>query len=465
MAPPFYDYTNFKSAIFDEGALTCCDFCDRDDAQLRCNGCHEALYCSENCRTQDRPQHEMLCASAKDYFDNSKRPPNHIRGIIFHLDSKAPSFVWLNKECWPLSVAQAFDMDVKNLLPPNDNRFGIVHRKLAHGILEYHGRNSTRPELQRFNRSIAALSRPGLLPFYYCNFLYCGFVANHSDNTIIPQDASMKDFRAVTDFVQNSASDFVIANDSRFPGKWLSKNSDHEYRMRVATKISCEADIQRLSSMREAKTWPLVEDVFTVHCSQSDAGSPLFLAGLAGLPWEFKASSAAHLADDGKRNYAGRIFAASTITDEKGERVWSTKPNSGTLYIFNSNSAPIHPDHVLAFYDFAESQLKQISEHQCSVRLSLSPGREQARVSLDELKKWFTRKRFEAYWGQWCFQRERSCTYGHDYRGLVRGPVFSPQPPWHPYAFVEKELDRASSDSTFEDLRQILLRLSNSFKW
>ncbi|XXH05324.1 hypothetical protein Hte_011749 [Hypoxylon texense] len=287
MATACYDHSGFdrkyfKTAINNVRALGYCDFCDKEDARLRCDGCHEALYCSEKCQKRDRPQHEMLCASARDHFNrDSGRPPNHIRGIIFPIDATAPSFVWLSKENWPLSVAQV-------------------------------------------------------------------------------------------------------------------------------------------------------------------------------------------LVDDEKRNYAGRIFSVTRVEHFTEKHVWATVPNSGTLYVSNKDGAPIHPDHVLAFYDFAESQLKQLSEQQLCIGSMSFPRYEKLEIAQDELKKWFTRERFETFWSKWVWQPERACKYDHNDGGIAWYPgqplIKSQIVAWHPYAFVGRSWLEPSSDSVFGPLRMSFLRLSMSFR-
>lgn len=358
-------------------------------------------------------------------------------------------------------------MDVKNLHPPKDVHDDILHRTLAHGILEYDDTHSTPSEYQQFNQSVAALSRPGLLPFHYCTFLYCGFVTDESVKTITPQDATMKDFRAIIDSVQYRISNSIVANHARYPGKWISENLGHEHRMWSTVKINCEGDIQCLSSMTKAKSWALVEDVLTSHCSISEPRLPVFLAQLAGLPWVFEIAPADHYTEGEKMNYAGRIFAAENIMRFKDKHVWATVLDSGTLYISNKDGAPIHPDHVLAFYDFAESQMEHLSENKSYVNPITLPGCEKLQIPKGELKRWFTRERFEAYWAKWVWQPGRACTYDHNDGGLdwyPCQPLIKSQAAWHPYAFVGRVWLQPWSDSVFESLRKSFFRLSKSFR-
>ncbi|KAI6082269.1 hypothetical protein F4821DRAFT_247466 [Hypoxylon rubiginosum] len=290
-----YDHLDMEAAAYKKKALTRCDYCDKQNAKIKCDECHEARYCSEDCQTDDRPHHELICASAKK-FNDSTRPADHIRAIKFSIDSAVPSFLWLDTKMWPSSVAEAFCMDsMDELNPPEDINMCLWNRQLAHGILQYGDSNVMSEELQqlspsealqRFNRSIAKLARPSLLPFHYSNYIYCGFVPGPpGGDPITVQDASMKDFRAVVDWLVTFAADASIPNFHRYPGKWYSKYRHDDWRLWPAVKVNCEADLQRLSSMTTAGTWPVVEDLLTMNAPPSNSEQPpVLLAQLAGLP-------------------------------------------------------------------------------------------------------------------------------------------------------------------------------------
>ncbi|KAI1764694.1 hypothetical protein GGR53DRAFT_530251 [Hypoxylon sp. FL1150] len=469
-----YKHLMFEFAIPCKSALTRCDFCDKKNAKVRCGGCYEALYCSKNCQTEDLHCHKLICASAKR-FNKSTRPRDHIRAIIFPTDSAVPSFCWLDAKRWPSSVAEAFCIGCDELGPPEDVNAQMFERKIAHGILEYNNVSACRksndlPEiLHMFNRSLQGLTRPGLLPFLYWNLIYCGYVPGPSaEDPITVQDASMKDFRAIVDYHFNSASTTIIPDIRRHPGKWNSKYKHDDWRIWPAIKINCEDDIQRLSTMTSAKTWPLVEDVLTLNSPPSDAMQPpILLAELAGLPWVFDREPSEAIFED-KSTYAGRIFAVEAFEEKDGRSVWKLADSkTNTLFIMNKDAAPIHPDHILAFYDFAESQLEQISQHKSAT----CPGCGndcvgEISIPVEELKKWFTRERFEHYWSRWLRQPQRAYNYNHNDGGKAWYPcqrIYESQPAWNPYAFVGKEWHERSSDPVLECIRLCFIGLSDYF--
>ena len=93
-----------------------CLLCDKEGS-LRCAGCKEARYCSNDCQKVDWSTHKLLCKSAAE-FTAEKRPSLlHLRSIIFPEKESRPRFVWLKFfETWVDNETTALGVDLAPLV-------------------------------------------------------------------------------------------------------------------------------------------------------------------------------------------------------------------------------------------------------------------------------------------------------------------------------------------------------------
>ncbi|OTA94943.1 hypothetical protein M434DRAFT_29315 [Hypoxylon sp. CO27-5] len=428
--PSVEDATDIAKGVIDKDALECCDYCD----------------------TNDWSQHGKLCASAKERFCLYERPENHVRGIIFGIKSHDPSFIWLDMTNFPLSVAQALGVKIEDVNPPSDINSDIPHRRMYHGVQEYYPYNYSRSvdqDITQFNQSTALVGRPGLMKLHYCSILYCGFRLSRSVKSIIHEDTTMKDFRAIIDFLQITAAEpnNIIVNLKRLPVPGGS-NPANRFRPWPAVKINCTADIQRLSCLSDGNRWPLVEDILVPPISS--AREPLYLPWLCELPWIGEFLSDDELTTEEKRNYGGRLFAYVFKKGKGGKRRRSLNLYCGSLYVVHADGAPIHPNHILAFFLFAELALTEIQKQITSSSTEWGPESYKFLPVPGHLRRWFTKKKFSEFWEWWINQTGMiKMTYEHNIRGLEWypfGPFFEGAIPWSPYGFASKDGGSSQED-------------------
>lgn len=73
-----------------------CIVCEDFENVKNCQRCQAAGYCSEKCQKKDWPSHKLLC---KAFVEQGPRPsPDHLRGILFEVDSPKPIPIWLHFE-------------------------------------------------------------------------------------------------------------------------------------------------------------------------------------------------------------------------------------------------------------------------------------------------------------------------------------------------------------------------------
>ena len=78
-----------------------CIVCTKEDASL-CKQCESAAYCSKDCQKADWPSHKLLCKSFKDFSDEKRPSPGHVRVLSFREDGEAPELRWLETDNWSL---------------------------------------------------------------------------------------------------------------------------------------------------------------------------------------------------------------------------------------------------------------------------------------------------------------------------------------------------------------------------
>ncbi|KAI1414199.1 hypothetical protein F5Y13DRAFT_188726 [Hypoxylon sp. FL1857] len=393
---------------------------------------------------EDRPQHAKLCDSACEQFSLRRRPKDHVRGILFDINSHKPSFIWLNTTNFPFSVAQPLNVKVEDVHPPSDINSNISHRRMHHGVQGYYPHNRSRSKdkkIAQFNRPAATLGRPGLMKIYYCSVLYCGFRLSKSGKSIVREDTTMKDFRAIVDSLQVGATDptNIIVDLKRFPTP-STGNPEGKFRPWPAVKVNCSGDIQRLSCLSNGNQWPLVEDIFVVPpVSNRDY---LHLPWLCGPPWIGEFLADAQLVMEEKHNYGGYIVTNVPRLVNPKTHTQPLDLHCGSLYIVHADGAPIHPNHILAFVSFTELAFTQIRKQVVSSAKSCGHKWYEFLPSPHELWPYFTRERFSEFWERWIAEpRMERMTYKHNIgeaEWYTFGPIFEEAIPWSPYAFAPK---------------------------
>jgi len=99
-----------------------CSMCSQSRTII-CTVCNCSPYCSEDCRETDRPIHQRLCSSFRDFGVASAPLPGLRRAIVFPEDRTKPRFVWvgLAKSARPNAPDNMYDVLI---FQPSDPPFG-----------------------------------------------------------------------------------------------------------------------------------------------------------------------------------------------------------------------------------------------------------------------------------------------------------------------------------------------------
>lgn len=65
----------------------------KNHAMSHCEGCKNAIYCSEACQKADWPLHKMVCRSFQEF--QTRPTPRHTRALLFLANGTSPRFVWI----------------------------------------------------------------------------------------------------------------------------------------------------------------------------------------------------------------------------------------------------------------------------------------------------------------------------------------------------------------------------------
>ncbi|KAI1393043.1 uncharacterized protein F4822DRAFT_441731 [Hypoxylon trugodes] len=451
--PFIVDFTNRRKGEKDDEARDTCDACDSPEHDLFCDGCGEARYCSTTCQKENSAIHDIMCSSIQGHFKLSKRPsPSHVRAVVFPVKSSEPKFVWLDTENFEQDVIDFLCVERKDLLPPSDINGRIGHRWLHNGIQIFHpdlDRDSNKKGIEEFNQSVAMLSRPGLIKFYYGPMFFCSFKKGVEDRKMIYEDITTKEFTAITDyFLAEQDPSSIITSVPRYPAV---KNSleGADFKAWTAVKFNCAGDLRRLSSLLDGQMWPFVEEVLVgSHPKYSNRRRSL-LPHMAGLPWLMEPIFYDQLKTNERVNYGGRYFALEYITQPDGERVLSTSMNCGSVLVLNESGAPIHPDHVLAFYDFAQMQFQNIYNHHPDLHSMTPSGMDGVLISPASLQQLFTKEKFMKYWQEWVDLSDVSMTRAPNTSGINWYPyahIYDSASWWDPYLLYTEEPAKDNSD-------------------
>ncbi|KAI1484569.1 hypothetical protein F5X96DRAFT_692565 [Biscogniauxia mediterranea] len=412
-----------------------CIMCDKK-ASLRCPTCG-TWYCGPECYRQDWPLHKTLCRTLEGIlYSDSKRPPHHVRGILFPADCPFPTFVWLDKRAIVRHVDDVLGArgDVK--ISP-DSVDGVHRKNRRHqdntSIVAFFGAD------EQINQSILALSKPGHTmpaegPICFCCYKRAKEQPesrNLDDHDWV--DATPGTFRDIVDFHMHLDRNPCIVDPVRFPlAEYSGPNC--EAKIWPAVKLNCEGDIKRFSRFcyGEESRLPLAEEVSVLSICQHGRRSACHLPQLAGLPWVMQSCTTTNLALtlEQRHNYGGRVFAPEDKLSSPETVLDGVLPatHCGTIMVLHKEGAPIYVSHVLCFFDFIEVQLRQATMQAQRV---LEPGTHRILLTREQLESRVTKERFLEYWTHWIEDKFRDAEHKIRYTDLRS-----------PYDFKEMEEDQ-----------------------
>ncbi|KAF3766912.1 hypothetical protein M406DRAFT_69089 [Cryphonectria parasitica EP155] len=190
-----------------------CPICLRTSELLDCQLCREIAYCSEECQRQDWPIHRTLCGQVPVY-NATHRLGEHRRGIIFSADdditgrpAESPHLIWVTQD------------ELASFFPPTDEYEGADYDKKWMGRSQVVATQRLRvvfssdPQEGRRNSCLANTigDRFNILDWRgnVCVFGYSG-------------DVTMRDFRAIVDFLQCWPHNFALVDPTRYSGPTIA---------------------------------------------------------------------------------------------------------------------------------------------------------------------------------------------------------------------------------------------------
>ncbi|KAI1638337.1 hypothetical protein F4809DRAFT_659874 [Biscogniauxia mediterranea] len=433
-----------------EEVFNACIMCDKK-ASLRCPTCG-TWYCRRECYIRDWPLHKNLCNSLKgDLYHDSKRPPHHVRGILFPPNSPVPTFAWLDKRAMRRAISVAFGFDAAagtrgEVMIASQRIDGVHRRNRRHkdntSICALYGK------AVKINQAMLALSKPGHMMIAYgpLAFCCCNTAKEQSESTDLDDydwvDATLGSFRDIVDFQRHLEINPCIVDPVRFPFADHS-GANFEAKIWPAVKINCEGDIMRLSPFYgEERKLPLAEEVSVLSVDYFGRLT-CHLPQLAGLPWVMQDCTSTNLTlkEEERHNYGGRVFVpeaklSSPETVIAGEVLPAT--HCGSIIVLHKEGAPIQVSHVLCFFDFIEVQLRQAT---MKTRGVLEPGTHRVLLTREQLESRVTKERFLEYWMHWVEDKSRDAQHKISYNDLRS-----------PYDFMEMEKDRKALADVMRNL-------------
>ncbi|KAI1272361.1 hypothetical protein F5Y07DRAFT_412700 [Xylaria sp. FL0933] len=388
----------------DEGALNTCTLCNGSDANMRCSVCG-TRYCNRECYVKDWPHHKALCKTAVNDFNTNKAPTNHVRAIVFPVDSDNPTWTWINLKALDISIIRALGITEKkpikkpaNKLLVEDINKSLMHRKIGHGLRKFTAPKARIVAGPNVNRSIFALADPGSLRVYFASSLFIGFHTHEVDGAtkVSYEHASPRDLRMIIEWYYTHPENPCVSKLHRLPIKSYGLPGE-EVSLWPAVRINCDGDQIRLCAL---------------------SGQPhnnlqaVQLAKLAGLPWVVQPCRMTldPINDVGKphllHNWLGRVFAqgkeeAFTAWNvhyadgwELPQHLFSTY--CGSILVMHKDGCTIDQFHVACFIRYVE----QAFEKACPLFTAQQEEEGHTRVltSKDELENFITKEGFEAFW-------------------------------------------------------------------
>jgi hypothetical protein len=273
-----------------------CTMCVRKGA-ITCNGCNTTKYCSTECQNLDKPVHDLLCKTFKDFTTPPKETMR--RAIYFPDNDEGPRFIWL-----PTNLNPATDREVtvfKEILeiePPimlarefySINRNLIQNRQLEKSITIFNPTmmrsnpetNDVEVKEGKGNYDFASLTRGNILAGWRGPvFAYCheGVHVDGRDNPPeFVENIELADLRHIADWLTSTGP---IPSFSRKSGiirdGTLCANGEI-----CGVRINCGADSKLSNQDYEGITVPIDDPVFRHPASA--------ISNLIGIPIQFRMS-------------------------------------------------------------------------------------------------------------------------------------------------------------------------------
>ncbi|GAP91623.1 putative zinc finger mynd-type protein [Rosellinia necatrix] len=384
----------------DQNVLGCCTVCD-SAAGMRCPSCGTA-YCNKICFAKDWPHHKALCKPLKEEFSHSKAPKNHVRAIIFAVDSIKPAWIWLDLKALDIAIVRALGITIRrpfskavSKLEITDINKGFTARKIGHGIRQFIAPN-VRDGGQNINKSIFALADPGSLKTYFGAVIFLSFRTIETDGApkVYYTNATPRDLRMIIEWFLTRHENPCVSARNRLPIKSYGKPGERAS-LWPAVRINCDGDIPRLSSL----AGKVIDQIQNVQVLVQDTFNRRYeceLANKVGLPWVVQLCYGTYdpISHQGNLSYitnlAGRFFApkipdyferwgiTSSMSPLRFQREVQNIP-CGSLLIIHKYGCQIDKAHVAALVKFFNA---------CLI------------IEGDPLEV-ITRENFESFWLQW----------------------------------------------------------------
>ncbi|KAI1817248.1 hypothetical protein GGS20DRAFT_592707 [Poronia punctata] len=398
--------------VHDDQALKGCNNCDKETT-VTCTSC-QTRYCSKECLKSDWPFHKALCKSLKNGFEGAQAPPNHVRAILFPMDSVVPKWIWIDLDQFDLSILRALGVSEKkpwlkarNSFEATDLNKGLKHRKIGHGLRQF-----TAPKVRvpgsNLNKSILGLDRPGYLHVYFGSAIFFGFRTTEFDSgpKICYEDATPRDLRMVNPGIPSmyqTRPDVLSTLATGLAGTT------------VGVRINCDGDMKRFG---EASSYP-VERYQQVIMFKKDivpGRTSSDFAQLLDLPWAVQRCQSTtydplvdkdddevkkllmnsnggylsmKLADVGKDGYV-RVFRPTAPESNK-----AADEHTGTVIVTSLTGPVINIYHVNAFCRFMEFELSEMPVRSVDPRHG---ERGMFQVAKPYLELRINKQKFESYW-------------------------------------------------------------------
>jgi hypothetical protein len=200
-----------------------CLLCNREGS-LRCAGCKEARYCSNDCQKVDWRTHKLLCKSAADFTAEKRPSPLHRRWMKFYE-------IWVDNETSALGVGLAGVVRDTSEAAPDSTIIanGVTGRILHKQLSVLFVQTPTSTENMSFNKIDTRISAA-----LTGSILVYGFI--HDDHgPFNPQGLTTSDLRHIID-------EFAIRSDIRSRLQLHNCLVKHSAEKCTGVVISCFGD-------------------------------------------------------------------------------------------------------------------------------------------------------------------------------------------------------------------------------
>lgn len=260
-------------------AVGLCTVCNKTNARL-CGQCKSTSYCSKTCQHVDWPTHKLLCASFAN-FDVSSRPTDeHLRAILFPVDSKKPKFIWLHCKWHDDDEDEVEGIkfqypDAKTFLGPDSFprpatiQYNPILKRQLSDTIYVSFRDTFLVDGSNPNNSVAAITatKPGQYHDWRGPIISYGKVGLGIDQTTC-KDLDMNDFRHITDY---------FLSYGYKPAPPTQRSTEVKIK---GVKINCLGDQKMLNKPHfEAVEIPSTDPIFSKHDTSDIAkriGLPIF---------------------------------------------------------------------------------------------------------------------------------------------------------------------------------------------